>query len=158
VLLSGAALAAAGTAIGLKNWTTMKSPGPGCFPAPFHCLFGPCTFGTTSVHLIMNGIVGLLLGGWLSRYPGGLALQAVFFQFGGITSLGVNTSLWLCRRWPAIIFLHRCCAAARQPLLPGLRLRFMAVCLGGIIVGLALMFTEEKFFEWRRRSWRRIFR
>jgi len=23
----------------------------------------------------------------------------------------------------------------------------MAVCLGGIIVGLALMFTEEKFFE-----------
>ena len=48
--------------------------------------------GPSSVHLLLNGIVGLLLG-W-GAFPAilvGLALQAMFFQFGGITVLGVNT-------------------------------------------------------------------
>ena len=48
--------------------------------------------GPTSVHLILNGLVGLLLG-WAS-FPAilvGLVFQAILFQFGGLTTLGVNT-------------------------------------------------------------------
>lgn len=47
--------------------------------------------GPTSVHLIMNGMAGILLGrrAFVSVFVA-LTLQAVFFQHGGLTSLGVN--------------------------------------------------------------------
>jgi cobalt/nickel transport system permease protein len=48
--------------------------------------------GPSSAHLILNGILGILLG-W-TAFPAifiGLFFQAVLFQFGGLTTLGVNT-------------------------------------------------------------------
>jgi len=47
--------------------------------------------GPTSVHLIMNGLAGILLG--RRAFTGdfvALKLQAVFFQHGGLSVLGVN--------------------------------------------------------------------
>jgi cobalt/nickel transport system permease protein len=150
VLVSGAALAAAGTAIGLKKLDYDEIARTGMLSGAFfvaslvHVPLGP-----TSVHLILNGIVGLLLG-WVA-FPAilvALALQAVFFQFGGITALGVNTVIMAA---PAVA-----CYYAFSPLLRCSRpvalaaafaCGFMAVGLGGVIVGLALMFTEEKFFD-----------
>lgn len=47
--------------------------------------------GPTSVHLVLNGLVGVVLG--LLAYPAifiGLILQAVLFQHGGITTIGIN--------------------------------------------------------------------
>jgi cobalt/nickel transport system permease protein len=143
-------MAAAGTAIGLKKLDYDEIARVGMLSGVFfvaslvHVPLGP-----TSVHLIMNGIVGLLLG-W-AAFPAilvALALQAVFFQFGGITALGVNTVIMAA---PAVA-----CYYAFSPLLRCSRpvalaaafaCGFMAVGLGGVIVGLALMFTEEKFFE-----------
>ncbi len=48
-------------------------------------------FGPTSVHLILPGVVGALLGpvSFLSIILG-LFLQSVLFQFGGLTALGAN--------------------------------------------------------------------
>ena len=150
VLVSGAALAAAGTAIGLKKLDYDQIAQAGMLSGVFfvaslvHVPLGP-----TSVHLIMNGIVGLLLG-W-AAFPVilvALALQAVFFQFGGITALGVNT---LIMALPAVVGYYLFSPLLRRS--PAVALAgaftcgFMAVLLGGIIVGLALMFTEEKFFE-----------
>ncbi|MFO7707778.1 MAG: cobalt transporter CbiM [Desulfobacterales bacterium] len=150
VLVLGAALAAAGTAIGLKKLDYDRIARAGMLSGVFfvaslvHVPLGP-----TSVHLIMNGIVGLLLG-W-AAFPVilvALALQAVFFQFGGITTLGVNT---LIMALPAVVgyylfspLLSRTPAVA---LAGAFTCGFMAVLLGGIIVALALMFTEEQFFE-----------
>ena len=63
VLLSGAALTAAGTAIGLKNLDYDHIAQVGILSATFfvasliHVPIGP-----SSVHLLINGIVGLLLG------------------------------------------------------------------------------------------------
>ena len=150
VLVTGAALAAAGTAIGLKKLDYDQIAQAGMLSGVFfvaslvHVPLGP-----TSVHLIMNGIVGLLLG-W-AAFPVilvALALQAVFFQFGGITALGVNT---LIMALPAVVGYYLFSPLLRRS--PAVALAgaftcgFMAVLLGGIIVGLALMFTEEKFFE-----------
>ncbi len=48
--------------------------------------------GPSAAHLILNGVCGLLLG-WMA-FPAilvGLALHALLFQFGGLTTLGVNT-------------------------------------------------------------------
>ena len=48
--------------------------------------------GPTSVHLVLNGLVGIILGplSFISILLA-LALQAVLFQHGGITAIGANT-------------------------------------------------------------------
>ena len=150
VLVSGGALAAAGTAIGLKKIDYDHLARVGILSATFfvaslvHVPIGP-----SSVHLIMNGIVGLLLG-W-AAFPAilvALLLQGVFFQFGGITTLGVNTIIMAL---PAVIcsylfapLLHK---DRKYVLLAGFGCGFCAVLFGGIVVGLALMFTEENFLK-----------
>lgn len=50
--------------------------------------------GPTSVHLVLNGLVGVVLG--LLAYPAifiGLILQTVLFQHGGITTIGINAAI-----------------------------------------------------------------
>jgi cobalt/nickel transport system permease protein len=150
VLVSGAALAAAGTAIGLKKLDYDQIARAGMLSGVFfiaslvHVPLGP-----TSVHLVMNGLLGLILG-W-PAFPAilvALALQAVFFQFGGITSLGVNTVIMAL---PAVVCYGLFAPLLRRGQTVALAAAFacgvLAVGLGGIIVGSALMFTEEKFFE-----------
>lgn len=150
VLASGAALAAVGTAVGLKQLDYERIPRAAILSAAFfvaslvHVPIGP-----SSVHLILNGIVGLLLG-W-AAFPAilvALVLQGVLFQFGGITTLGVNTLIMAA---PAVI-----CYYLFSPLLfrkPALAAAgafaagFLSVLLGGVVAASALMFTEEGFFE-----------
>jgi len=93
VLITGAGLALAGTAIGLKKMDYDRVAHVGVLSAAFfvtsliHVNIGPA-----STHLILNGLIGLILG-W-AAFPAilvALILQAVFFQFGGLTTLGVNT-------------------------------------------------------------------
>ncbi|SMR82181.1 cobalt/nickel transport system permease protein [Aliiroseovarius halocynthiae] len=92
VLIGGAALAVGGIAMGLKKLPLERIPAAGVLSASFfvasliHVPIGP-----SSVHLILNGLAGLVLG-W-AAFPAlfvGLLLQAVFFGFGGLTVLGVN--------------------------------------------------------------------
>jgi cobalt/nickel transport system permease protein len=92
VLVAGATVAAVGTAVGLKKMDYEKIPKVAVLTAAFfvasliHVPIGP-----TSVHLTLNGLLGLLLG-W-AAFPAiliGLLLQALLFQFGGLTVLGVN--------------------------------------------------------------------
>jgi cobalt/nickel transport system permease protein len=151
VLLSGAALAAAGTAVGLKKLDYDHIAKAGMLSAAFfvasliHVPLGPA-----SVHLILNGIVGLFLG-W-SAFPAllvALALQAVFFQFGGITTLGVNTTLMAL---PAVLcyFAFSPFLFNRRPLVApaaAFGCGFLSVLLAGVIASLALMFTEEGFWS-----------
>ncbi len=66
--------------------------------------------GPSSVHLLMNGLVGLLLG-W-AAFPAlavALFLQSILFGFGGLTALGANI---LVMGLPAvlvgILFSQRC--------------------------------------------------
>ncbi|MCB0156005.1 MAG: cobalt transporter CbiM [Anaerolineae bacterium] len=48
----------------------------------------------TSVHLILNGLLGVVLGFYaIPAILIGLFLQAVMFQHGGLTTLGVNTTM-----------------------------------------------------------------
>ena len=50
--------------------------------------------GPFSMHLVLGGIAGLLLGwGALTVVTVGLLLQALFIGFGGLTVLGVNISI-----------------------------------------------------------------
>jgi cobalt/nickel transport system permease protein len=150
VLISGGALAAAGTAIGLKKLDYDRIAQAGILAAAFfvaaliHVPVGP-----TNAHLILNGLVGLLLG-W-AAFPAilvALVLEAMLFQFGGITALGVNTIIMAL---PAVLcyivcspFLHKRSVLA---LSAAFACGFLSVFLSAIILGLALVFTEENFFE-----------
>lgn len=93
VVIGGAVAAAGGIAMGLRALPLERIPAAGVLSAAFfvaslvHVPIGP-----SSVHLILNGLAGLVLG-W-AAFPAlfvGLLLQAVFFGFGGLTVIGVNT-------------------------------------------------------------------
>lgn len=93
VVIGGALASVGGIAIGLRSMTMERIPAAGVLSAAFfvaslvHVPVGP-----SSVHLILNGMAGLILG-W-AAFPAlfvGLLLQAVFFGFGGVTVLGINT-------------------------------------------------------------------
>lgn len=150
VLASGYALAAAGTAVGLKTLDYERIAQVGILGASFfvasliHVPIGPA-----NAHLILNGIVGLLLG-W-GAFPAmlvALTLQAVLFQFGGITSLGVNTVIMAA---PAVLCYYLFGGLIRKK--PSLAAAaafacgFTAVFLSAVIAGVALMFTAQNFFK-----------
>ena len=148
VLISGAALAAVGTGIGLKKLDYDKIAEAGMLSAAFfvasliHVPIGP-----SNAHLILNGLVGILLG-W-AAFPAilvALTLQGVFFQFGGITTLGVNTVIMAL---PAVVcylifgrLIHK---SPRTATIAAFACGFLSVLLSGIIVALSLIFTEENF-------------
>jgi cobalt/nickel transport system permease protein len=150
VLLSGAALAAAGTAVGLKQLDYDRIARTGILSAAFfvasliHVPVGPA-----SVHLILNGIVGIMLG-WCA-FPAiliALLLQALFFQFGGLTTLGINTTIMAL---PAVIcyylfspFINK---NNKLAIAAAYAAGFLCVFLSAVIMGGALMFTEENFME-----------
>ncbi|NJB69398.1 cobalt/nickel transport system permease protein [Desulfobaculum xiamenense] len=93
VLLGGVVLAAVGTAVGLRRVDYDRLMHVAILSAVFfvasliHVPIGP-----SSAHLVLNGLLGAMLG-W-AAFPAiliGLTLQAVLFQYGGLTALGANT-------------------------------------------------------------------
>lgn len=92
VLATGAALTVAGVALGLKKMDYDHLPQVGVLSAAFFIAsYIHLPIGFSSVHLILNGLIGLALG-W-AAFPAllvALFLQAVFFGFGGFLVLGVN--------------------------------------------------------------------
>jgi cobalt/nickel transport system permease protein len=93
VLVVGGLLAVAGVARGLKELEPVRVPKVAMLSAvmfvasAIHLPAGPA-----SVHLLLNGMAGIMLG-W-AAFPALLAallLQAVLFGFGGVMVLGVNT-------------------------------------------------------------------
>lgn len=152
ILLSGGVLTAVGTAIGLKKMDYDKVMSAALLAAAFfvasliHVPIGP-----SSVHLIMNGLLGMILG-W-AAFPAilvGLLLQSVLFQFGGISVLGVNTFNMAA---PAVL-----CFYLFKPRLTGngsiaskrvtaFACGFVSVFLGTVLTALSLAFTDEGFVQ-----------
>jgi cobalt/nickel transport system permease protein len=150
VLISGGALAFLGTAIGLKKLDYDRIPQVALLSSAFfvtsiiHIPLGP-----SNVHLILNGLLGLLLG-WVA-FPAvlvGLTLQAVLFQFGGLTTLGVNT---LIMALPAVIVYYTLGAGVRGDnqtitAVASFLCGFGAVFLSSVIMAVSLIFTGEAFW------------
>jgi len=148
VLAGGAVLAAAGVGIGLKRLEPERIAGAGLLAAGFfvasliHVPIGP-----SSAHLVLNGLVGLILG-W-TAFPVilvALVLQGVFLQFGGITTLGVNTVVMAL---PAVAMHYACKPFVRQKTITGRVAAFGcgagAIGGGAVLVALALVTTGQHF-------------
>ena len=149
VLVTGAALTAAGCGIGLNKLDYDRVPQVAILTSAFfvasliHVPIGP-----SSVHLVLNGLMGLLLG-W-SAFPAiliALFLQVLLFQFGGITSLGVNT---FNMAFPAIICFYLFGYAVKQKnnlisLGAAFGSGFMGVLASSLMVAISLVFTGDPF-------------
>jgi cobalt/nickel transport system permease protein len=105
-------------------------------------------FGPTSVHLLIPGLAGALLGS--SAFLAialGLLLQSLLFQFGGLTALGANTLMMgvpaLFCGWLFARFRGR--AGARQALLGGV-VGALGTGLAAIFLALLLVSGGEDFF------------
>ena len=147
VLLGGASLTAAGTMIGLKKLDLDRIMEVSLLTATFfvasliHVPIGPA-----SIHLVLNGLLGIMLG-W-ACFPAivvGLLMQAVFFQYGGLMVLGVNACNMAL---PAVL-----CYYLARPLLAGDKTRPLAgfiagsgtILLSAICMALSLAFTDLGF-------------
>ena len=149
VLISGATLAAVGAGIGLKKIDYDRLPQVAILSASFfvaslvHVPIGP-----TSVHLVLNGLLGIFLG-WAS-FPAilvGLLLQAVLFQFGGFTSLGVNG---VTMAIPAVLCYALFTTGVRSNIRSvsiacSFLCGFCGVLFGSLILALAMISTGEAF-------------
>lgn len=104
--------------------------------------------GPTSVHLILNGLVGVVLG-WRA-FPAillGLILQAILFGHGGVTVIGVNAimlgggSLLAYMAWQ---LRHRVKSPKRE-IMFGALAGAIGVASSGIVLAIALLTTGEEF-------------
>ena len=151
VLGGGAVLALAGTAQGLRRLEYDRLVAVGILSAAFFVAsLIHVPVGLASAHLVLNGLVGVLLG-W-AAFPSilvALLLQALLFQFGGITVLGVNTftmGFAAVASWYVFRAVCRLC-----PGMGGVRAgAFMGgalgVALAAVLTALALAFTDEGFW------------
>lgn len=82
-----------GTMIGLARLHPDHVPRAGLLTSVFFVVsLIQIPAGATSVHLVLNGLLGLILG-WMA-FPAvliALGLQWLFFGMGGLTTLGINT-------------------------------------------------------------------
>ena len=92
VLIVGAVVAVAGTAQGLRTLEPERIPQVAVLSAAFFVAsLVHFTVGPSSVHLLLTGLTGIILG-W-AAFPAiavGLFLQAILFGFGGLISLEAN--------------------------------------------------------------------
>ena len=149
VLISGGGLALATTALGLRKIDTEHMVHTAILASSFfvasliHVNVGP-----VSVHLILNGLVGILLG--LAAFPAiltALLLQAILFQYGGLTALGVNL---LIMALPAVLvhylfvpFLGR---SSKLQFWAGMGAGMISIFLSGVLMAAALWFTNQGFW------------
>ena len=138
VLAGGALATVAGLWPGLRAVNTHNIPRVGLMAATlFVASLIHVPVGVSSAHLLLHGLAGILLG-W-AVFPAvliALLLQALLFQFGGLTTLGVNTAMLA---WPALL-----CALVFGPAVrkPGYQSSLAAFAAGAFaVLGAALLAT-----------------
>ncbi len=149
VLVTGAAVTLAGLTVGMKRVGPEKIPKVALLTAAFfvaslvHVPIGP-----SNAHLVLNGLLGIILG--LEAFPAifiALLLQAVLFQFGGLTTLGVNTAN-MAVPGAAFGILAKRFISLKRPLFSAIvagACSSLSVLGAGFLVALSLWFSGDSF-------------
>jgi len=151
ILISGGAVTLCGTIVGLRRLDTDRIMTVSMLTSAFfvasliHVPIGPA-----SIHLVLNGLLGILLG-WAS-FPAilvGLLMQAIFFQYGGLVVLGVNAANMAV---PALVvyylvrpLMKRGANEPRFRMLAGFIGGCVAVLLSALCMALSLAFSDAGF-------------
>ena len=150
MLGAGAALTAVGTAIGLRRLDYDRLMTVAILSSAFFVgSLVHVPIGLSSAHLILNGLLGAILG-W-AAFPAiltALLLQAVLFQFGGITVLGVNT---FNVAGPAVLcfylFRPMMLRSGRTRVIGSFCCGALAVAGTALLAALSLAFSDEGFLQ-----------
>jgi cobalt/nickel transport system permease protein len=152
VLVTGTLLSFGGIALGLKQLDYERIPQVALLSAAFFVAsLIHLPLGFSNIHLVLNGLIGLLLG-W-AVFPAlwiALLLQAIFFGFGGLTVLGVNT---INMALPAIIcfylfnYLIRSTLKSRTVFIYGFIVGMLSVAITTLMVAISLLATHESFWN-----------
>jgi cobalt/nickel transport system permease protein len=149
VLATGALLAAGGVAVGLKMMAPRDVPKVAVMSSAFFVAsLIRVPVGPVSSHLVLNGLIGLVLG-WMA-VPSilvALLMQAILFQYGGLTTLGVNTFNMAA---PAVLIYYIFSMPVRRGgttmiALSGFLAGALGVALAALLVALSLVSTGEAF-------------
>ena len=149
VLCTGAVATAVGVSLGLRKMDYEQVPRVAVVTSAFFVVsLIHVPLGVTSIHLVLNGLVGLILG-W-AAFPAllvALLLQAVMFGHGGLLALGVNT---LTMGLPAVVcfYLFRRAVVARRTGLAffaGFAAGGTALFLGAFLTASALWVSGKEF-------------
>jgi cobalt/nickel transport system permease protein len=149
VLLAGTIAAAAGTMIGLRRLDEEQIPKAAVLGSAFFVVSAIQVpmFGS-SVHLVLSGLMGLVLG-W-AIFPTvlvGLVLQVVFFSIAGPTVLGINT---LIMALPGVIchYLFRSFVRSNDRwviVASGFATGSLAIILGAMLSSAILILADKSF-------------
>ncbi|MHB8900068.1 MAG: cobalt transporter CbiM [Thermoguttaceae bacterium] len=149
VLGAGWVATAAGTAIGLRRMDYERIPQVAMLSAAFFVVsLIQVPVGPTSIHLVLCGLSGLVLG-W-AAFPAmlvALTLQSLLAGVGGPTTLGVNTFIMAA---PALVtyFVWRRAIHARNEALTfaaAFAAGALAMLLGALLGAAALAVTGKQF-------------
>jgi cobalt/nickel transport system permease protein len=149
ITAAGYALTVAGGAISLRRLRGDDLPKIAVVTASFFVAsLIHLPLGATSVHLLLPGVVGVLLGpaAFLSITIG-LFLQSLLFQFGGLTALGANA---LMMGTPALIcgwLFHRVRGHTRTSNgLAGVMASGIGTMMAALILAILLVTAGEDFW------------
>ncbi len=151
VLVGSGVLAVAGVAYGLKKMDYDRVPQVAIISCAFfvasliHVPFGP-----VSVHLVLNGLTGILLG-W-AAFPAilvALFLQAILFQFGGLTTLGVNTANMALPAVICYLLFNKLIQSDNRIVsaISAFACGALAIMMSGMMVAISLMLSQQSFKE-----------
>ncbi len=144
----------AATALTLKKLSPEELPKAAVMTAAFfvaslvHVPLGP-----TSVHLLLNGLVGIVLGP--AAFPAilvGLVLQALLFQHGGLLSLGANAlmlGLPALAAWQ-IFAARRFVSFGKRDAVAGFLAGAVSILLSGLILAAWLASGGQEFWPLAR--------
>jgi len=149
VLVGGGVVTAASLGYALKSLDEDSLPRVAVLAALFFVAsLISVAVGPTSVHLLLSGLMGLVIG-W-AAVPAvfvGLVMQAVFFGFGGLTTLGVNTMnialpgvLWAMLFGPLLVD-----ATPRRAASVGAVVAGLSVASTALMVALALTLSDTSY-------------
>jgi cobalt/nickel transport system permease protein len=149
ILIGGAVVTVTVVTIAIRRLRSEQIPQAAVMAATFFVAsLISVPVGVSSVHLILNGLIGLLLG-W-AAVPAiliALVLQTVFFGFGGLLVLGVNAMNIALPALICALFLRRPLRHASQKgaFVIGAVGGASAVAMTGLLVCAALALSGNAF-------------
>lgn len=150
VLIGGGAIAAIGVFLALRRLDDRMIPRAAMLSAAvFSVSLISMPVGPSSVHVLLSGLLGIMLGtGAFAAVLVILLLQALLFGFGGLTTLGVNTvNIALPGVICAMVFgpaLRRATKPALRAVLAGL-VGALSVLGTGAMVALSLALSSSDY-------------
>ncbi len=149
MLLAGAALAATGLAVAIRRLKPEDIPKTAMLCAMFFVAsLVRIPLGPGSVHLVLCGLMGAVLGwGAFIGIFAALLLQALLFQYGGLTTLGVNTFNMAAPAVLLYLLVGRFLRApnSRVALAAAFFIGFSSILIAALLTGTSLWLSGEQF-------------